>query len=245
MADDSTSPVQILMLDHERGIHIKSTDPITVNHQTFRQNIYGLHLLAQNIRHHEIEKSKTSSSFLTYEEGKYPDFPAQFNWFSLTFNNHMRLIALVDLMQKRGWTTAELLDKKNAQETKDYCTDYAMSVDADLYRWRNKVAAHSAATDPAIRKDVSQSDTEKLLQQSVWINITYRASFFEVGNMFPIGMTEAEGLPIWQLTKKFEDHRARFWPEFGIPPIPPQFKPPRPVPQQYAAHVRTFGQTGR
>ncbi len=214
-----------LVLDADKGIEIKSTDAITVPYQTFRQNILGLNLLAQTVRAQEIHMMQTSNSLFRYDADSNPEFPTLFNWFSLTFNNHLRQIALVELMQERGWTAAELLDKDNAQATKEHCTDYAKSVDADLYRWRNKAAAHSAATDPAIRRDASQSDTQRLLEQSVWINLVYQAPYYTIGNMQPQGMLPAEGLPIWALTEKFERHRARFWPTYLLPKIPPPPKP--------------------
>jgi len=231
--------ITTLTLDHELGIRIKSTDPITVNWQTFRQNIYGLQLLAGTVREHEIEMRAIWGTHLQFQAIENPFIPAQFNWFSLTFNNHMRQIALVDLMQRKGWTTAELI--ANNVETSRYCTAYAISVDDDLYRWRNKVAAHSAATDPRWQKDPSKSDTEKLLQQSVWINVTFRGSYFEVGNIRPVGMSELEALPIWALTEKFDKHRSRFWPEFEIKSFPPSHD--YPAVAAYTRHLHRFGKS--
>ncbi len=234
---NSPTEVKVLVLDADRGIQIKSTDPITANYQTFMQNICGLQLLASNIRGHEVHEMLHGNSLLRFDLNAHPNFAAQFNWFSLTFNNHIRQIALVDLMQKKGWSVADLI--ANNAETSKHCTDYALSVDVDLYKWRNKVAAHSAATDPAVRKDVSKSDTEKLLQQSVWINVVYQSPYFTVGNMRPQGMSDSEALPIWALTEKFERHRERFWPTFQLAPIPNP--PPPPVSATYAKHAHTFG----
>lgn len=239
---DANPEVKVLVLDAVQGIQIKSTDPITVGYQTFMQNIYGLQLLAANIRQHEVREMLNGKSVIRFDINANPNFAAQFNWFSLTFNNHMRQIALVDLMQQKGWTTADLI--ANDKETAKHCTAYAMSVDADLYRWRNKVAAHSAATDPAVRRDVSKSDTEKLLQQSVWINLFYQSPYFTVGNMRPQGMSDSEALPIWALTERFERHQQRFWPTFGIERIPPRPGPVQPKPH-VPSHAHMFGIKGQ
>ncbi len=91
-----------------------------------------------------------------------------FNWFTTTLVNYLPLVALVDLMATRKWKSVVLVDPRNHRDVKTHCTDFVRNAVPEVYRWRNKVAAHFAATDPF------RDDNLGTIEQSIMNPVSYR-----------------------------------------------------------------------
>jgi hypothetical protein len=140
--------------------------------------------------------------------------PCAFNWFSVTLVNYLRLVALVDLMNQKHWKSQDIVDEANRETIKPFCTDYVRTAVPDIYRWRNKVAAHFAATDPF------RNDSLGTIEQSIMDPVSYISPYFRVGSLKWNTEDTASDLPDWALTETFEQLQPRFWNKRFIKPIP-------------------------
>lgn len=204
----------VLILDHIAGISFDPQNPPFRNYHAFKQNLAGLKLLADSVRDAEIsliEEFPFARKSLFWMGGPLPPVvPCAFNWFAVTLVNHLRLVALVDLMTKRNWTSSALTDPNNRREIKEHCTNYVKQVSPELYVWRNKVAAHFAATDPF------SDDTIGTLKLSVMNTISYKYPRFYAG-LFQLGTGDrASNLPTWSLTETYEALSYRLWPDVKL-----------------------------
>jgi hypothetical protein len=143
-----------------------------------------------------------------------PDIvPCAFNWFAVTLVSYMRLVALVQLMQTEGWKSEDLAVAAHRTEIRDHCSAYAEKHAPEVYKWRNKVAAHFAATDP--RWD----DNLSTLEQSAMSMVEFQYPYYWVGlGKWSAQRDERSALPDWALTKVYEDLGQRFWPNVQLPP---------------------------
>ncbi|WP_341708204.1 hypothetical protein [Halopseudomonas sp.] len=140
--------------------------------------------------------------------------PCAFNWFSVTLVNYLRLVGLVQLMNINGWKSSALADPENRSAIKAHCTSFVKSAVPEVYLWRNKVAAHFAATDPF------HDDNLGTLEQSIMNPVTYKFPHYYVGVLKWNTAGETSQLPSWALTKVYEDLSARFWPEIKLKQVP-------------------------
>ena len=65
-----------------------------------------------------------------------------FNWFAITLTNYLRLVALVDLVNRTSWSIPDLV--RNEKTVNAECRAYVEEIVPAVLRWRNKVAAHPA-----------------------------------------------------------------------------------------------------
>ena len=209
-----TSPI---VLDHERGVTLDRGNPPFNNYQAFASNYAGLKILADSIRELErqyVAKDPYAAHVVLHMSSAVPDLvPCAFNWFSTTLVNYLRLVALVDLMNANRWKSAALVDPTNRQNIKTHCTEYVKAAVPEVHRWRNKVAAHFAATDPF------HDDNLGTLEQSIMNPVTYKYPHYHVGLLQWNTAGERSELPTWALTKVYEDLGPRFWPEMKLRPV--------------------------
>lgn len=212
----STSTV----LDHGKGISLDHANPPFNNYQAFSSSYGGLRILADSVRRLECDYVKAAPWVgKGYMEllGSPPDLvPCAFNWFAITLVNYLRLIALVELMNANGWKSDALSDKANREAITTHCREYVRTAVPEIYLWRNKVAAHFAATDPF------QDDNLGTLEQSIMNPVSYIYPYYFVGFMKWHTAGEQSQLPTWSLTKTYEDLRERFWPDQTLLTIPAQ-----------------------
>lgn len=209
----NTSPVT---LDHIRGIVLDPANAPFSNYQAFGFYYEGLKTLAHTVR--ELERRYIASdphaehvvlhAFMQLP----PIVPCAVDWFSVTLVNYLRLVALVQLMNTKGWKSPALADPANRSEIRAHCTDYVKLAVPDVYAWRNKVAAHFAATDPF------KDDNLGTLEHSVMSMVEFQYPYYSVGFGKWSAGTETSQLPHWALTKVYEDLRSRYWPEVQLPP---------------------------
>lgn len=163
----------------------------------------GLYFLAKNIRDEEIKKFQTNEafSFLTRESILVANI---FSWFSISLVNYLRLVALVDLCNNKGWASSDI--KENRQSTKDACGEYVKSVVPEILLWRNKIGAHFAITDPWYDDNIAT------LEFSVMNSIIFSKPYYKIGIVWGTQSTKSD-IPQWSLTEIFEKLAPRFWPD--------------------------------
>ncbi len=202
-------------LDHMDGIIIDPANAPFANYQAFGSSYEGLKTLAFTVR--ELERQYIASGphaehVVFHAFMRVPGIvPCAFNWFSVTLVNYLRLVALVQLMNAKGWKSPSLTDPTNRSEIKSHCTAYVKTVAPEVYAWRNKVAAHFAATDPF------HGDNLGTLEQSVMSMVEFQYPYYHVGLGKWTSGNETSQLPNWALTKVYEELRPRFWPEVHLP----------------------------
>ena len=138
-----------------------------------------------------------------------------FDWFSISLVSYLRLVKLIDLMEVNKWEIAQLRDKSVRDEVKRACPMYISSVAPAVYKWRQKIAAHRAATDPR------KADNLTTLTYSTMPTVSYSTPYYGVMNFRLImGGGGPLDLEQWSLTKTFEDLAPRFWPGVRLTPLP-------------------------
>lgn len=209
---------QLITLDWQSGIQIDPARPPFKNFQVLNQTVAGLKLLAYYVRDLALnlidQDPYAKGTFRAFSSDFPPDLGSVFNWYSISLMNYLRLIALVDLMQKKNWHENDIADRANQSVISKHCKHYASEAAPDIYRWRNKVAAHFAATDPV------DSDTLATLKLTVMNPIAYNYPHFYVGALKLHSQRTDSDLPEWSLTKNFEGLASRFWPDIKLKPLP-------------------------
>ncbi len=211
-------PVPIV-LDHNQCIAFDPKNPPFGNYQAFKSNYEGLKTLAGTVR--ELERRYVASDphaehVVLHVSSRVPDLvPCAFNWFSVTLVNYLRLVALVELMNTRNWKSPDLTKPANRTDIRSHCRTYVRAAIPEVYLWRNKVAAHFAATDPF------HDDNLGTLEQSVMSMVQFKYPHYHVGLGKWTTQGETSELPTWALTKVYEELRPRYWPEVQLPPVKP------------------------
>lgn len=211
-----TSPI---ILDHALGVSIDPANAPFENYQAFSSSYEGLKTLAFTVR--DIERRYVASDphaehVVLHMSSRVPSIvPCAFNWFSVTLVNYLRLVGLVQLMNSNGWKSSALADPVNRTTIKSHCTAYVKAAVPEVFGWRNKVAAHFAATDPF------HDDNLGTLEHSLMSMVEFQYPHYHVGlGKWSIG-SDVSQLPNWALTKIYEDLSARYWPEIQLPPVKP------------------------
>lgn len=205
-----------IILDHVEEILIDPNNAPFTNYQAFKSSFEGIKSLAFMVR--ELESRYIAddphAEHVSYNfSSNIPSIvPCAFNWFSITLVNYLRLIGLVQFIEVNSWKSTDLADPANHKQIAAHCTAYVKSVTPDLYCWRNKVAAHFAATDPF------HNDNLGTLEQSIMSIVEFQYPYFYVGVGKWTSNGETSQLPNWALTKVYEELRARLWPNDYLPP---------------------------
>jgi hypothetical protein len=208
---------KLITLDFEKGIKLDPSDPPFNNYQAFQSNFAGLKILADSVR--ETERQYVANDPLAEHVAFHIDssvpaiVPCAFNWFSTTLVNYLRLVGLVDLMNKNSWKSKVLADPENRREIGSHCTNYVRDAIPEVYRWRNKVAAHFAATDPF------HDDNLGTLEQSIMNPVSYHYPYYKVGVLKWNTQGQSSELPSWALTETYETLSPRFWPNMKLKPV--------------------------
>lgn len=206
-----------ITLDFEKGIVLDPSNPPIRNYHAIWQNRSGLKFLADLVREHELKfitEMHAMPGFHAFLGGFDPLISCAFNWFSVTIVSYLRLVALVELMAKNNWKSPDLVDPANRKVIKDYCTNYVREAIPEIYMWRNKVAAHFAATDPF------NDDTLGTLEQSIMNPISFAYPYYNVGMLLWNTQGTLSELPTWALTETYERLQQRYWPEMKLREIP-------------------------
>jgi hypothetical protein len=211
------------ILDYERDIRVDLSNPRLLHAHAIEAHKLSLHYLAKQVREHEqqyIDANEWPSvGGEVMEDFGYfePVIYCTFNWFAVTLTSYLRLVALVDLVNHNGWSISDLVANDSAIIRG--CNDYVSEAAPAVVKWRNKVAAHPAATFPIGEKDPRRAaDMMGTLLQSFSCPVSRTAGYLEVGRVrWEIGGELADLLP-WSVTGTYERLTPRFWPDASIKP---------------------------
>ena len=204
-----------IVLDHVEGIVLDPSNSLFGNYHALKQNCLCLKILADSVRVAELKviAEDPYAKYVVLEVSSNrtpPVVSCAFNWFSITLVNHLKLVALVDLMIKNGWKSTALADQINKALIKRHCKDYVRGVIPEIHIWRNKVSAHFAATDPL------SHDTLGTLEQSIMNPISYKYPYYYAGLLQWNTQGTSSELPTWALTETYQRLGPRFWPEMKL-----------------------------
>jgi len=210
------------ILDFEKGIRYDAERPRLLHAHTIDAHRHGLRHLARQVR--ETEQQYIDASIWPSDGGELiedfghfePVTYCAFNWFAITLTSYFRLIALIDLLNRNDWSILDLV--ANERIIAKSCSEYVEDIAPAVTKWRNKVAAHPAATSPIAAGDKRGADRVGTLLQSFSYPVSRTAGYFEVARVkwkFDDGLSS---LRPWSVTATYERLTPRFWPESPIPP---------------------------
>jgi hypothetical protein len=176
----------------------------------------GLFQLASVIRNAEIQKRKsgipvTFEAFMFKREDQF--FTCIFHWFSISIVNYLRLVSLIDVMNKNNWGSEDISKPENIKTIKEYCSKYVEETIPEIHLWRNKISAHFAITDPR------QADNLATLEFSIMLQLTYFNPYYVVSGLNWGSKGTTSDIPKWALTKIYDELTPRFWPTYKINPL--------------------------
>lgn len=201
--------------------NIVAVDGVSTNEITTLQDMLaGLHSLYVAVKQFE---EKLSNKKIVIAMGENPHFSENdialitncFHWFGISITNYARLIGYLDGIHKKIYTKSDIEDANKYSQIKKHVDFYVSSIPEldSVKKWRNKIAAHFAITDP--RKS---SDTASILAYSVMSRAYYSAHRFRVG-VGDIQISHHDGgedlndhFPTWSVTEIFENLSPRYWP---------------------------------
>lgn len=185
----------------------------------------GLIYLYNNVKHIETKITLENPDLISFSLNAiglpnevFNLLPGFFHWYGISICNYARLIGFLVSREQGLITDSDLYPQPNIKKIKYHCDTYIKSINEieQILKWRNKVAAHFALTDPRFDDNIATMEA----------SIIYPVSF--VDNRF---MTGAEiygrsdgnnlfesAIPQWSLTESFELIARRYWPEIQFIP---------------------------
>ena len=190
-----------MILDNIRKIKINRSQLPLRNYQALNSLRKGIFLLAKNIRKCELDLGKSDSV----------PMECIFHWFSVSSVNLLRLIGLIEIMNLKSWSSKDI--KTNRKIIKDHCREYVKEIVPEVLKWRNKVSAHFAITDPR------NEDNMATLEFSVMPQISYRKPYWYVGAYQFGTKKQISNISNWALTEEFEKIAKRCFPSCKLEKI--------------------------
>lgn len=142
--------------------------------------------------------------------------PCFFHWFGNSVCNYARLNGYIVARELGHVTDEDLQLEPERKRIKEACDNYVKTLPElnEVLKWRNKVSAHFALTDP--RKE----DNIATLEASIIYPVGFEKDRFRTGTMiFSKGddtVNHDSQIPRWSLTEIFEELMNRFWPDVGL-----------------------------
>lgn len=201
-----------VILDTVRQIEFDSSNPPLSNLHALSYLPKGIISIANEI--HRFEEHMEDGSFLPPGADliiaptmvRFEIIACWFSWYCVSLHNYLRLVALVELVNREHWSITDVSDPENSKKIKNHCTKYVEEVIPEIHRWRNKIAAHFAITAPF------NGDNQALLEFSAMNNITYSKPHFYAGAIQYNSEGTASDLPKWSVTETFLTLAPRLWP---------------------------------
>lgn len=204
-------------LDFIENITIDDSFPIK-NLHALNYLREGLYFLAISVRREEFDffkETEGNCTINTYGGIKnHSLLMNMFNWFSIDIINYLRLIALVDFVNKNNINIEDI--NLNKRDIKSHCKEYVEKLIPEILIWRNKLSAHHSITDP--KHD--DSDNFATFQTSTMNNIIYRNPYYQAGGVKYYYDSEETAIIPWNLTEIYESLSSRFWPELKLEQFP-------------------------
>ncbi|UHQ18816.1 hypothetical protein LVB87_11550 [Lysobacter sp. KIS68-7] len=209
-------------LDYELDIRLDLRNPKLLHSHFIEAQLHGIEHLAEHVREEEqhfIDATEQSDGREPMEDFAYfyPVTYCTFNWFAISLTNYLRLVALVDLVNRTSWSIPDLVENEGV--VNKTCRDYVEEIVPAVVQWRNKVAAHPAATAPiGINDKRREADRLGTLLQSFSCPVVRTAGYLEVARIrWQIDGETADLLP-WSVTAIYEHLTPRFWPDKSLRP---------------------------
>ena len=177
----------------------------------------GLHWLATAVRQRELQIIREQGATIAMMPGsEIPDMgllSCASGWFCLSLTNYLRIIALCQLLVDSGVGIEQIPGGR--KQVSKHCKDFVSDIVPEVQRWRNKVSAHPAITDPRSKDNVAT------LAASVMWPISYKRPYLKVRALI-LGHHSGDmsQLPEWSVTQVFEELAPRFWPELTLDELP-------------------------
>lgn len=139
-----------------------------------------------------------------------------FHWFGNSLCNYARLTGYIVARERGHVTDADLQLDPERKKIKAACDNYVKTLPEiqKVLKWRNKVSAHFALTDP--RKD----DNIATLDESIIYPAGFDDGRFRTGTMILCKGDDSaiheSDIPRWSLTETFEVLINRFWPDVTL-----------------------------
>jgi hypothetical protein len=214
---------ETIVIDQIRGVSVNQDKYFNeINALIHLKN--GLILLYNNVRPTEkkIEEEDKGSTIISW--GRDPCIPASlflnlpcfFHSYGTSICNYARLTGFIVGREIGEITDADIQNPSNKKVIRGFCDDYMDSLAElkEVKKWRDKVSAHFALTDP--RKD----DNVATLEASIIYPVGLQNSRFKTGVMVYEKINGessiASEIPAWSLTETFELLTKRFWPDVNF-----------------------------
>jgi len=191
-----------MVLDNIRNIKIDFKNPPLKNFQAYYSLRGGISMIARNIRACENDLKLQDTTPMS----------VMFHWFSISAVNLLRLIGLVEIMNRESWTSSDILN--HSKEIRAHCKNYVESIIPEVLEYRNKVAAHFSITDPRPEDNVASLEFS-IMPQVSWM----KGQGILVGHSQWGTKGEKSEIPQWCLTEEFEKIALRCFPEVRLPPL--------------------------
>lgn len=184
----------------------------------------GMIALYNSVRPIEVQilqKTQGSKVFFFGQSDLVPPeidnlLPCFFHWFGNSLCNYARMTGYIVAREQGHVTDADLQLEPERKKIKEACDNYVKTLPEiqEVLKWRNKVSAHFALTDP--RKD----DNIATLEASIIYPVGFEDDRFRTGTMiFSKGdstVSHDSEIPRWALTEIFEELIKRFWPDVTL-----------------------------
>lgn len=138
--------------------------------------------------------------------------PNYFHWFWNSIINYARLTGFIVGRENGNITDEDLQLEPERKKIKQFCDNYVKSIPelVEILKWRNKVSAHFALTDPR------NEDNIATMQSSITFPICFEKNRFRTAGSFIFSISDSNNtyeseIPDWSITETFEKLTNRFW----------------------------------
>jgi hypothetical protein len=185
----------------------------------------GLILITENVKRQEVAWQECTGGKVKFHvygldidgtKGDLDLIACFFHWFGVSICNYARLVGFVRGLSTNAFTRADLADSAKFESIGASVRSYTANLPgiSDVFVWRNKVAAHFAATAP--KKGANPST----LDMSVVFPVTFTNGQYRVGELMLTRMsatgTHTSAIPCWSVTEVFERLLPRYWPDIKV-----------------------------
>ena len=165
----------------------------------------------------DFNQSKDTSALGEFHKRNNAVIEGCFEWFAVTLIDFIRIVKVLHLMRIHR-LTLEDISAGSLNKYRTEIIDYIKKVALDVYKFRNKIAAHNVATDP--RKE----DTPEFLELFASHSIGYGGDRYVTRSTLVSIRAGSEGveesrvsIPHWSLTQKYDELTLRFgWPKLNL-----------------------------
>lgn len=202
----------IHVLDHRDNIVFCDEIPKITNCHALYYLRHGINSIAFTVRQIEISKYKENLKFEGFVFGENEMIlSCYFLWYSMTLVNYLKLIALIEYLTKNNMIIDQIKYDSKEKDVSDYCKKYVEEAVPVIYLWRNKIAAHFAATDPY------KTDNLSNINGSLTNFISYSRPYYCAHKTKLVVGHEPSVFGDWSITESFETLSQRYWPEVKLP----------------------------